>query len=160
MFLSEWNTADVCFCQGTRDYNPKQMAIREKVFNAITGCFKRHGAETIDTPVFELKVEFCFFFFHTNLSTIFYGGSSIPVPSRRTGTWWFNCHMWRFFISMLCVGNTDRKVWRRFQAHLWPQRPRRRAAVSQIRPDCILLSWYVNIKEMRPSFLKIIMFTI
>uniref|UniRef100_A0A665V536 histidine--tRNA ligase n=1 Tax=Echeneis naucrates TaxID=173247 RepID=A0A665V536_ECHNA len=31
------------------------MAIREKVFNTIIGCFKRHGAETIDTPVFELK---------------------------------------------------------------------------------------------------------
>uniref|UniRef100_A0AAQ5X4X7 histidine--tRNA ligase n=1 Tax=Amphiprion ocellaris TaxID=80972 RepID=A0AAQ5X4X7_AMPOC len=42
-------------CQGTRDYNPKQMAIREKVFNTIISCFKRHGAETIDTPVFELK---------------------------------------------------------------------------------------------------------
>ncbi|XP_034088577.1 histidine--tRNA ligase, cytoplasmic-like isoform X2 [Gymnodraco acuticeps] len=42
--------------KGTRDYNPKQMAIREKVFNTILGCFKRHGAETIDTPVFELKV--------------------------------------------------------------------------------------------------------
>ncbi|XP_033971617.1 histidine--tRNA ligase isoform X1 [Trematomus bernacchii] len=41
--------------KGTRDYNPKQMAIREKVFNTILGCFKRHGAETIDTPVFELK---------------------------------------------------------------------------------------------------------
>ncbi|XP_034267534.1 histidine--tRNA ligase, cytoplasmic-like isoform X3 [Pantherophis guttatus] len=41
--------------KGTRDYNPKQMAIREKVFNIITQCFKRHGAETIDTPVFELK---------------------------------------------------------------------------------------------------------
>ncbi|XP_053735528.1 histidine--tRNA ligase isoform X2 [Synchiropus splendidus] len=41
--------------KGTRDYNPKQMAIREKVFNTITSCFKRHGAETIDTPVFELK---------------------------------------------------------------------------------------------------------
>ncbi|CAG5993835.1 unnamed protein product [Menidia menidia] len=41
---------------GTRDYNPKQMAIREKVFNTIVSCFKRHGAETIDTPVFELKV--------------------------------------------------------------------------------------------------------
>ncbi|XP_006803758.1 histidine--tRNA ligase [Neolamprologus brichardi] len=44
--------------KGTRDYNPKQMAIREKVFNTIIRCFKRHGAETIDTPVFELKVEF------------------------------------------------------------------------------------------------------
>uniref|UniRef100_A0A8C8FMB4 histidine--tRNA ligase n=1 Tax=Oncorhynchus tshawytscha TaxID=74940 RepID=A0A8C8FMB4_ONCTS len=41
--------------QGTRDYNPKQMAIREKVFNTIISCFKRHGAENIDTPVFELK---------------------------------------------------------------------------------------------------------
>uniref|UniRef100_A0A8C6MHU8 histidine--tRNA ligase n=1 Tax=Nothobranchius furzeri TaxID=105023 RepID=A0A8C6MHU8_NOTFU len=40
---------------GTRDYNPKQMAIREKVFNTVVACFKRHGAETIDTPVFELK---------------------------------------------------------------------------------------------------------
>lgn len=41
--------------KGTRDYNPKQMAIRERVFNTIINCFKRHGAETIDTPVFELK---------------------------------------------------------------------------------------------------------
>lgn len=41
--------------KGTRDYNPKQMAIREKVFSTIIRCFKRHGAETIDTPVFELK---------------------------------------------------------------------------------------------------------
>ncbi|KAM8910839.1 histidine--tRNA ligase isoform 1-T1 [Spinachia spinachia] len=41
--------------KGTRDYNPKQMAIRERVFSTIIGCFKRHGAETIDTPVFELK---------------------------------------------------------------------------------------------------------
>ncbi|KPP73124.1 histidyl-tRNA synthetase, cytoplasmic-like [Scleropages formosus] len=41
--------------KGTRDYNPKQMAIREKVFDTIIRCFKRHGAETIDTPVFELK---------------------------------------------------------------------------------------------------------
>ncbi|XP_062384221.1 histidine--tRNA ligase-like [Sardina pilchardus] len=41
--------------KGTRDYSPKQMAIREKVFNTITNSFKRHAAETIDTPVFELK---------------------------------------------------------------------------------------------------------
>lgn len=52
---------NVFFCQGTRDYNPKQMAIREKVFSTIISCFKRHGAETIDTPVFELKVEFISF---------------------------------------------------------------------------------------------------
>ena len=31
------------------------MAIREGVFNVIVDCFKRHGAETLDTPVFELK---------------------------------------------------------------------------------------------------------
>ncbi|KAF7235471.1 Histidine--tRNA ligase, cytoplasmic, partial [Varanus komodoensis] len=41
--------------KGTRDYSPKQMAIREKVFRTIIDCFKRHGAETIETPVFELK---------------------------------------------------------------------------------------------------------
>ncbi|XP_012687567.2 histidine--tRNA ligase isoform X2 [Clupea harengus] len=41
--------------KGTRDYNPKQMAIRDKVFKTIINCFKRHGAETLDTPVFELK---------------------------------------------------------------------------------------------------------
>ncbi|KAK7097412.1 hypothetical protein V1264_004396 [Littorina saxatilis] len=41
--------------KGTRDYNPHQMAIREGVFGKIIRCFKRHGAETIDTPVFELK---------------------------------------------------------------------------------------------------------
>jgi len=41
--------------KGTRDYDPRQMAIREKVFNKIVSIFKLHGAETIDTPVFELK---------------------------------------------------------------------------------------------------------
>lgn len=41
--------------KGTRDYNPGQMAIREKVFGKIVEIFKRHGAETIETPVFELK---------------------------------------------------------------------------------------------------------
>jgi len=32
------------------------MTVREKAFSVIIGCFKRHGAETFDTPVFELKV--------------------------------------------------------------------------------------------------------
>ena len=31
------------------------MAIRERVFEKITKCFKRHGAQAIDTPVCELK---------------------------------------------------------------------------------------------------------
>ncbi|XP_075458084.1 histidine--tRNA ligase, cytoplasmic-like isoform X2 [Ascaphus truei] len=41
--------------KGTRDVHPKQMAIRERVFRTVVNCFKRHGAENIDTPVFELK---------------------------------------------------------------------------------------------------------
>jgi histidyl-tRNA synthetase len=31
------------------------MVIRDKIFSTITDAFKRHGAVTIDTPVFELK---------------------------------------------------------------------------------------------------------
>ena len=41
--------------KGTIDYTPADMAIREKIFSTITGVYKRHGAVTIDTPVFELK---------------------------------------------------------------------------------------------------------
>ncbi|XP_046853227.1 histidine--tRNA ligase, cytoplasmic-like isoform X2 [Xenia sp. Carnegie-2017] len=41
--------------KGTRDVSPWQMAIRENIFDVITKCFQRHGAENIDTPVFELK---------------------------------------------------------------------------------------------------------
>lgn len=33
----------------------KDMVIRDKIFSTITDAFKRHGAVTIDTPVFELK---------------------------------------------------------------------------------------------------------
>lgn len=40
---------------GTRDFGPEQMAIRNKVLDIITTTFKRHGAVTIDTPVFELR---------------------------------------------------------------------------------------------------------
>lgn len=42
--------------KGTRDFVPWEMTIREKVFKTITDCFKKYGAVTIDTPVFELKV--------------------------------------------------------------------------------------------------------
>ncbi|VDK29659.1 unnamed protein product [Gongylonema pulchrum] len=31
------------------------MALRKQVLEVITDCFKRHGAVTIDTPVFELR---------------------------------------------------------------------------------------------------------
>uniref|UniRef100_A0A183C2B5 histidine--tRNA ligase n=1 Tax=Globodera pallida TaxID=36090 RepID=A0A183C2B5_GLOPA len=41
--------------KGTRDFGPEQMAIREKVLGIMTETFKRHGAATIETPVFELR---------------------------------------------------------------------------------------------------------
>ncbi|KAJ2315769.1 Cytoplasmic and mitochondrial histidine tRNA synthetase [Coemansia sp. RSA 2702] len=41
--------------KGTRDYSPKEMAVRAAIFSTIVGVFERHGAVTIDTPVFELK---------------------------------------------------------------------------------------------------------
>jgi len=41
--------------KGARDFLPEQMAIREKAFATIVGVFKRHGAVSIDTPVFELR---------------------------------------------------------------------------------------------------------
>ena len=47
--------------KGTRDYLPDQMIIRENVIDIVKNVFKRHDAETIDTPVFELKVSRCFF---------------------------------------------------------------------------------------------------
>ncbi|CAH1991326.1 unnamed protein product [Acanthoscelides obtectus] len=41
--------------KGTRDYSPQQMALRNSVLEKIISVFKKHGAETIDTPIFELK---------------------------------------------------------------------------------------------------------
>lgn len=41
--------------KGTRDYLPEQMIIRENVIDLVKKVFERHDAETIDTPVFELK---------------------------------------------------------------------------------------------------------
>ncbi|RYP65309.1 hypothetical protein DL771_008378 [Monosporascus sp. 5C6A] len=41
--------------KGTKDWQGKDMVIRDKIFNTITQVFKRHGGVTIDTPVFELK---------------------------------------------------------------------------------------------------------
>ncbi|TGO09162.1 hypothetical protein BTUL_0177g00210 [Botrytis tulipae] len=41
--------------KGTKDWQGKDMVIRDKIFSTITEAFKRHGAVTIDTPVFELK---------------------------------------------------------------------------------------------------------
>ncbi|KAL3106866.1 hypothetical protein niasHT_010781 [Heterodera trifolii] len=41
--------------KGTRDFGPEQMATREKVLAIVTETFKRHGAVTMETPVFELR---------------------------------------------------------------------------------------------------------
>ena len=41
--------------KGTRDFGPGEMALRELIFSKIISVFKRHGAVTIETPVFELK---------------------------------------------------------------------------------------------------------
>jgi len=41
--------------KGTRDYGPKQMVIRKQVLDLVTKIFESHGAEAIDTPVFELR---------------------------------------------------------------------------------------------------------
>lgn len=45
--------------KGTRDFSPQQMAIRSSVLDKVVAVFKKHGAETIDTPIFELKVSKC-----------------------------------------------------------------------------------------------------
>lgn len=41
--------------RGTRDYHPEQMVIRKQAINKIENVFIKHGAVTIDTPVFELR---------------------------------------------------------------------------------------------------------
>lgn len=41
--------------KGMRDFEPKQMTVRERVFKTITDVFKRHGGLSIDTPVCERK---------------------------------------------------------------------------------------------------------
>ena len=38
--------------KGTKDWEGKDMVIRDKIFGTITEVFKRHGAVTIDTYVF------------------------------------------------------------------------------------------------------------
>lgn len=37
--------------KGTKDWDGKDMVIREKIFNTISEVFKRHGGVTIDTLV-------------------------------------------------------------------------------------------------------------
>lgn len=41
--------------QGTRDFGPSEMALREHIEDVVKGCFKRYGGSCLDTPVFERK---------------------------------------------------------------------------------------------------------
>ena len=41
--------------KGTKDWSDTDMVIREAIFNTLSNLFKRHGGQTIDTPVFELR---------------------------------------------------------------------------------------------------------
>ncbi|KAI4911564.1 hypothetical protein J4E90_006380 [Alternaria incomplexa] len=41
--------------KGTRDWTGEDAALRDNLFQTVTEVFKRHGATTLDTPVFELK---------------------------------------------------------------------------------------------------------
>ncbi|KAK4050173.1 Cytoplasmic and mitochondrial histidine tRNA synthetase [Microbotryomycetes sp. JL201] len=41
--------------KGTKDWHPADMQLRQAIFRKITDVFEKHGAVTIDTPVFELK---------------------------------------------------------------------------------------------------------
>ncbi|XP_050070584.1 histidine--tRNA ligase, cytoplasmic-like [Anopheles maculipalpis] len=41
--------------KGTRDYGPKATAIRQRLLDRVVRVFRKHGAVTIDTPVFERK---------------------------------------------------------------------------------------------------------
>ncbi|MES1917606.1 MAG: hypothetical protein MHM6MM_009321, partial [Cercozoa sp. M6MM] len=40
---------------GTRDFVPRQMALRQEVLTRVRNVFQRHGGKEIDTPVFEHK---------------------------------------------------------------------------------------------------------
>ncbi|SMN18221.1 similar to Saccharomyces cerevisiae YPR033C HTS1 Cytoplasmic and mitochondrial histidine tRNA synthetase [Maudiozyma saulgeensis] len=41
--------------KGTKDWSDIDMVIREAIFTTLSNLFKKHGGQTIDTPVFELR---------------------------------------------------------------------------------------------------------
>ncbi|PGH07399.1 hypothetical protein AJ79_06301 [Helicocarpus griseus UAMH5409] len=41
--------------KGTKDWAGADALLRDRIFNTITEVFKRHGATSLDTPVFELR---------------------------------------------------------------------------------------------------------
>lgn len=47
--------SSVKVAKGTRDFNPQEMRTRTQTFDIVRRVFSRHGAVTIDTPIFELR---------------------------------------------------------------------------------------------------------
>ncbi|XP_058117362.1 histidine--tRNA ligase, cytoplasmic-like [Anopheles ziemanni] len=41
--------------KGTRDYGPAEAVLRQRLLDRVIRVFRRHGAVTLDTPVFELR---------------------------------------------------------------------------------------------------------
>ncbi len=124
------------------------MAIREGVFKTIIGTFKRHGAETIDTPVFELKVCASFRAGLTVQTLVNCGQTRqrfISVIIWFCGIGPFNVHNFDpCSVPVFLAGHSDGKVRGRFQADLRPERSRRGNPLSAIRPHRILHSAQTN----------------
>lgn len=51
--MSSENEVILGIPSGTRDFHPSQVKIREEMFATIRSIFERHGAVSIETPVFE-----------------------------------------------------------------------------------------------------------
>lgn len=117
--------------QGTRDLDPQQMVVREKILDEIISCFKRHGAEGLDTPAFELTVrtEGCWEPHCFPALSCPQGFSSVFCSQSR------NCG----FFCLTLTGNAHREVWRQLRPHVRFEGSRWRVVVSSLWPYCILL---------------------
>ena len=54
-FCSTMSKVQVKTPKGTQDWDGVDILIRDRIFDKIKDVFKRHNAEALDTPVFELK---------------------------------------------------------------------------------------------------------
>ena len=55
------------------------MIIREQVIELVKSVFEKHDAETIDTPVFELKVKNYYMTIIRDFTQIFHSGGRYPL---------------------------------------------------------------------------------
>lgn len=66
---------------GTRDFRPDDMVLRQNVLDKIVKIFQQHGAEMIDTPVYERKVSRTFIkLTHIKLKFSSTTNASVTVP--------------------------------------------------------------------------------